>query len=72
MGNILNIIQIIISVLLVIFIIIQGKGAGLGAAFGGSSNVYRTKRGAEKYLHYITIILAFFFIITALINLMIR
>lgn len=53
-----TIIQIILAVLLIVLVLIQGKGSGLGAAFGGSSNVYRTKRGAEKMLHYGTIIVS--------------
>lgn len=72
MDNILNIIQVVVSVLLIVVILLQGRGAGLGAAFGGSSNVYRTKRGAEKFLHISTVILAFIFISVALINIIIR
>jgi preprotein translocase subunit SecG len=68
MRHILNIIQVIVSVLLITVILIQGRGAGLGAAFGGSSNVYRTKRGAEKFLHICTIVLAFIFIVVAFVN----
>lgn len=62
----LNIIQIIISTLLIIVILLQQKGSGLGAAFGGESNVYRTKRGAEKTLFILTIIFAILFLATAL------
>lgn len=56
-----TIVQIILAILLIVLILIQGKGSGLGAAFGGSSNVYRTKRGAEKFLHYATIIVSIAF-----------
>ena len=71
MQNILFIIQIIISVLLIILILLQQKGAGLGAAFGGESAVYRTKRGAEKIIFMATIVLSILFFLSALANLFI-
>lgn len=58
---ILPIIQIILSVLLVAVILLQQRGSGLGAAFGGGSDVFRTKRGVEKILHYATIGIAILF-----------
>ena len=57
----LAIIQIIISVILVITILLQSRGTGLGAAFGGESNVYRTKRGIEKILLVLTIVFGVLF-----------
>lgn len=68
MQNILYIIQIIISVLLVVTILMQQKGSGLGSAFGGDSAVYRTKRGAEKFIFRLTIILAILFLLSAIAN----
>jgi preprotein translocase subunit SecG len=59
---IINISQIIISLLLVVSILLQARGSGLGAAFGGEGMIFRTKRGVEKTLHYISIILAFIFL----------
>lgn len=64
----LNILQIIIAILLSIAILLQQRGAGLGAAFGGEGNIYRTKRGLEKGLFIATIILAACFLIVALLN----
>lgn len=55
MKPVISLIQIIIGILLVLVIIIQQKGAGLGTAFGGDMGFYRTKRGAEKMLFYVTI-----------------
>jgi preprotein translocase subunit SecG len=66
---IINIVQIIISVLLMLVILIQNRGTGLGAAFGGEGNIYRTKRGAEKFLHIATIVLAVLFLASAFYNL---
>ncbi|MDD5749893.1 MAG: preprotein translocase subunit SecG [Patescibacteria group bacterium] len=69
MKNILYIFQIIVSLLLIAVIMLQQKGSGLGAAFGGDSAVYRTKRGAEKFLFKATIVLAALFLISALVSL---
>lgn len=56
-----NIIQLILSAILTVVILLQQKGSGLGSAFGGSSNVYSTKRGVDKILHYATIVIAIIF-----------
>ena len=71
MENYLNIIQLIVAVLLITIILLQQRGSGLGMAFGGSENFYRTKRGAEKIIFIATIILAIIFIGLALIRIVI-
>lgn len=71
MSTAISIIQIILAVLLILVIIIQQKGSGLGASFGGDMGFYRTKRGAEKLLFYITIGLSVAFILFSLIGLII-
>ena len=68
MQNILYTIQIIISVLLMVTILIQQKGSGLGSAFGGDSGVPRTKRGPEKFIVRLTIVLAILFLASAIAN----
>lgn len=65
----LSIIQVITAILLVIAILLQSRGSGLGMAFGGDGNSYRTKRGMEKTLHLATIILSIIFFGIALANL---
>ena len=72
MKNILYIVQIVISILLVATILLQQKGSGLGSAFGGDSQVYRTKRGAEKFIFRMTIVLAVLFLLTSLANLFVE
>lgn len=62
MQNALYVIQIILSVLLITSILLQQRGTGLGGAFGGESDVYRSKREIEKFLFYATIILAVLFV----------
>jgi len=56
--------HIVVSVLLAAAVLLQQKGAGLSAAFGGNSGgFYRTKRGFEKALFIGTIVLGALFII---------
>lgn len=70
MGTYVNIIQIILSVALIAAIVLQSKGAGLGGLSGGSEGggVFRARRGVEKLLFNITIVLAIAFFLTAVIN----
>lgn len=67
--TIFNIIQLVLAVFLIIVILLQQKGAGLSGVFGGSSNVYSTKRGVDKFLHWGTIVLAVIFFSVALLRL---
>ncbi len=69
MKNILLIVQVIVSVLLIVAILLQNRGQGLSASFGGSGEFYRSKRGLEKILFWLTVILVGFFLITSLVNL---
>ena len=66
---ILSISLIVISILLTSSILLQQRGTGLGAAFGGDGNVFRTKRGLEKSLFYVTIALSCLFFGMAILNL---
>lgn len=69
MQNIISIIQIVLSVLLIIAILLQHRGTGLGGAFGGEANVYRSRRGIEKFLFTATIVIAILFVGTSIFNL---
>ena len=53
----------IVSFALMASILLQSRGAGLGATFGGDSSVYRSRRGIEKRLFQFTIVLAILFVI---------
>jgi len=61
---ILNSVQLILAIILIVAVLLQQKGTGLSGVFGGSGNVYSTKRGLDKILHYITVgtVVAFFVI----------
>ncbi len=65
---ILSIVQIVISILLTAAILLQQRGTGLGMAFGGGGEIFRTKRGIEKGLFYVTIVLSALFFLTAILN----
>ncbi len=72
MKSLLPYIQIILSVILVILILVQKTGAQVGGAFGGSDNfssAFHTRRGLEKGLFNITIVIAILFAVSALANL---
>lgn len=65
-------IQIIVSVVLLLAILLQSKGTGLGSAFGGGGEIYRTKRGVEKILYLSTIVLVVIFLLSSLASVLIR
>ncbi|HBI17064.1 MAG: Preprotein translocase, SecG subunit [Candidatus Moranbacteria bacterium GW2011_GWF2_34_56] len=63
-----NVLQLIVSVLLIVSILLQNKGTGLSAVFGGDSGGYYAKRGFEKFLLYFSALLAILFIVLAIVN----
>lgn len=67
MQTYLLIAQIIISVALIAVVLLQVRGGGLGGIFGQADTVYRTRRGIEKTLFNLTIVLAVLFIAVALL-----
>ncbi|OGF70134.1 preprotein translocase subunit SecG [Candidatus Giovannonibacteria bacterium RIFCSPLOWO2_02_FULL_45_14] len=60
------------AILLVTAILFQQKGSGLSSAFGGEGNIYTTKRGLEKILFRITIVLGILFLALSLLNLLLQ
>lgn len=69
MQTYLFIAQIVLSVALILTILLQVRGGGLGGIFGQPDSVYRTRRGVEKSLFQLTIVLAVLFIIISIIAL---
>jgi preprotein translocase subunit SecG len=69
LNTYLSIAQIVLSVALILSILLQVKGGGMGGIFGQADSVYRTKRGIEKTLFQLTIILAVIFIIISIVAL---
>jgi len=66
MSKTLLIIQIVISALIVVSVLLQNRAEGLGKMFGGGGEVFRTKRGLEKFLYYFTIILTILLVVLSL------
>jgi len=62
MVNILSILQILSSLALITVVLLQAQGTGLGGLFGGGGEEYRSKRGVEKILFYLTIALSVVFL----------
>jgi len=63
----LTIAQLVLAVALIIVLALQVKGGGLGGIFGQADGVYRTKRGVEKTLFQVTIVLSVLFIILSIV-----
>jgi len=66
--SILNIAQVVISILLITSILLQQRGAGLSPIFGGGGAFYRTRRGIEKTIFISTIVLSMLFLLAAFLN----
>jgi len=69
METYLYIAQIVVAVALIIVSLLQVKGGGLGGIFGQADTVYRTKRGVEKTLFQLTIVLVVIFIVLSIVSL---
>ncbi len=69
MQTYLNVAQIVLSTALILAILLQVRGGGLGGIFGQPDTVFRTKRGVEKTLFQLTIVLAVLFIIISIVTL---
>lgn len=72
MKNFLLVLNIIFSVLIVVFILIQGRGAGLGSAWGGGGEMFQTRRGMEKIILWMTTAFIIIFLVVSLINLFVK
>ncbi len=68
MGIYIQIAQLVISIVLIIAIVLQVRGGGLGGVFGGQEAVFRTKRGVEKTLFQFTVVLAVLFILVSIFS----
>ncbi len=72
MHKLITVIQVISAVLLIVSVLLQERGVGLGAAFGGEGSIYRTKRGIEKGIFISTIIFAIIFFGSAVASVILR
>jgi len=72
LNNILTIINMVVMVVLIIMISMQNKSAGLSNVFGGGGSIVQTRRGAEKWLFYATIVGGVIFVGLNIANLLLR
>jgi preprotein translocase subunit SecG len=70
----IRIVQIILCIAVIIFILLQVRGAGLGSAFGGSSagSVFKTRRGVERLIFNLTIVFVVLFAIISVASALVR
>lgn len=68
MNVFLSIAQILLGVALIAGVLLQAKGEELGGVFGGAQGVYQTRRGIDRLLFTITILIAVAFFVLALVN----
>lgn len=71
LTTILQIITVVSALIMILFILLQARGATLGAGFGSSGELFTTRRGLDKNLYEATIILAVVFVISILAGLLI-
>lgn len=69
MQTYLIVAQMVLSVALTLALLFQVRGGGLGGIFGQADTVYRTRRGVERTLFQLTIVLVVLFIIISLLML---
>ena len=73
MNNLLIFFQLIFAIGLIVAILLQSQGTGLGNIFGGGGGEsYRSKRGAERILFIVTIGLAIGFILTSIVSVFVQ
>jgi preprotein translocase subunit SecG len=64
----LYIVQIFVSIVLIGVLLLQARGSGFSATFSSDSSIYRTRRGVEKTLFNVTIILAIVFVVVSIFS----
>lgn len=69
-DSILQIITVGSAVLMIVAILLQQRGASLGAGFGSSGELFTTRRGLDKNLFEVTIVLAVVFVLSILVGLL--
>lgn len=65
--NVIKISQLVISIVLVGFILIQSKGKGLASGVGDAFGMYRSRRGVEKLIFILTIVFSILIVVNSLL-----
>jgi len=63
-----NIAEIIISVVLIVVLLLQSRGSGFNGTFNSDTSVFRTRRGVEKTLFQLTIVLVVVFVVISVLS----
>ncbi len=66
--TVIQIVQIILGIALIVSILLQARGAGLGSVFGGTGTVFKTRRGIDRLLFRITIVFAILFCLVSVLG----
>lgn len=69
MQQYLPLAQIVVSILLIVFILLQQRGTALGSSFGQEGGFYATRRGIQKKILWATVVCGALFIALAIVNL---
>ncbi|MGE5619795.1 MAG: preprotein translocase subunit SecG [Sphingomonadaceae bacterium] len=68
MQTYLNLVQILLSIVLILVVLLQAKGSGIGGAFGTETSAYRSRRGVERTLFNFTIVLSVLFVLISIVS----
>ena len=71
MQTYFSVAQIVLAIALILVILLQVRGGGLGGIFGQPDSVYRSRRGLEKTLFQLTVALAVLFVAISLVMLIV-
>lgn len=70
-NTVLSATTVVSAVLLILMILLQSRGATLGAGFGASGELFTTRRGLEKNLYEATIVMSVVFVLSIVVGLII-
>ena len=68
-SSALQVTTLISGILVMLLILLQARGASLGAGFGASGELFTSRRGVDKSLHEATVVVTIIFVLSILVNL---
>ncbi|MDR2063491.1 MAG: preprotein translocase subunit SecG [Candidatus Nomurabacteria bacterium] len=71
MSDFLRTTMMISAIVLILLVLLQQRGASLGAGFGGSGELYTTRRGLDKSMFNVSVVMAVIFVFSILAELLI-
>jgi preprotein translocase subunit SecG len=67
-GPYLNLAQILVSVVLILLVLMQTRGTGMASGYSADTSIFRTRRGVEKTVFQLTIIVGVVFILVSILS----